>query len=105
MLKQEKILQQEEGLFFDDFKSPTHGQLKFDQVLENLLDYIGQEPGLKYELIIGTDSMANSHAEAEFVSAIVVHRHRRGGIYFWAKRHEANLHTLRQRIFQVVLAF
>ena len=103
MLKQEKILQQEQGLFFDDFKSPTHGQLKFDQVLEKLLDYIGQEPGLKYELIIGTDSMANSHAEAEFVSAIVVHRHRRGGIYFWAKRHEANLHTLRQRIFEEAL--
>jgi predicted RNase H-related nuclease YkuK (DUF458 family) len=42
-------------------------------------------------------------ASAEFVSAIVVHRKNRGGIYFWSKRHEAKLHTLRQRIFQEAL--
>ncbi|MBI3952479.1 MAG: ribonuclease H-like YkuK family protein [Candidatus Doudnabacteria bacterium] len=105
MLKQEKILQQErqEGLFFNEFKSQTYGKLDFQNVIDKLLAYIEQEPGLEYEIIIGTDSMANSHAEAEFVSAIVVHRKSRGGIYFWSKRHEANLHTLRQRIFQEAL--
>src|SRR6185436_9507372 len=88
------------ALFFNDFKSPTHGPLDFEQVLEKLLSYVGSEPGLEYDLIIGTDSMPMPKSAAEFVSAIVVHRKSRGGIYFWSKRHETSLHTLRQRIFQ-----
>ena len=99
MLKSEAVLTREGTLFFNDFKSPTHGPLDFDSVLEKLLEYMGTEPGLEYELIIGTDSMPSGE-EAEFVSAIVVHRKNRGGIYFWSKRHEIHLHTLRQRIFQ-----
>ncbi len=87
---------------FNNFKSPTHGSLDFDQVLEKLLEYVGSDPGMEYELIIGTDSMP-SGKEAEFVSAIVVHKKSRGGIYFWSKRHETNLHDLRQRIFQEAL--
>ena len=90
-------------LFFNDFKSPTYGTLDFDQVLIKLMEYVGSEPGLEYELIIGTDSMPQAHASAEFVSAIVVHRKNRGGIYFWSKRHETSLHSLRQRIFQEAL--
>lgn len=88
--------------FFNDFKSPTHGQLDFNGVIDKLLGYMGVAPGLDYELIIGTDSMPSGQ-EAEFVSAIVVHRKNRGGIYFWSKRHETKLHTLRQRIFQEAL--
>jgi len=99
MLQQEVTVKREGTLFFNDFKSPTHGPLDFDSVLEKLLEYMGTEPGLEYELIIGTDSMPSGQ-EAEFVSAIVVHRKNRGGIYFWSKRHESHLHTLRQRIFQ-----
>src|SRR4051812_33057528 len=87
---------------FTEFRSPTYGKLQFDQVLDKLLEYIQVEPGLKYDLIIGTDSMP-SGTEAEFVSAIIVHRKNAGGIYFWAKRHETKLHTLRQRIFQEAL--
>lgn len=88
--------------YFNDFKSPTYGPLDFEAVLNKLLSYIGVAPGLEYELIIGTDSMPSGTA-AEFVSAIVVHRKNAGGIYFWSKSHQTNLHTLRQRIFQEAL--
>lgn len=91
-----------EPFFFNDFRSPTYGSLDFEQVLDKLLNYIGVAPGLEYELIIGTDSMPSGQ-EAEFVSAIVVHRKNAGGIYFWSKRHQTDLHTLRQRIFQEAL--
>jgi predicted RNase H-related nuclease YkuK (DUF458 family) len=90
-------------LIFNEFKSPTYGVLDFDQVIDKLFEYVGSEPGLEYELIIGTDSMPQPNANAEFVSAIVVHRKSRGGIYFWSKRHETNLFSLRQRIFQEAL--
>ncbi|HEX5429718.1 MAG TPA: ribonuclease H-like YkuK family protein [Patescibacteria group bacterium] len=88
--------------FFNEFRSPTFGKLDFEGVWDKLLDYIGVAPGLEYELIIGTDSMP-SGTEAEFVSAIVVHRKNSGGIYFWSKRHRVGFHTLRQRIFQEAL--
>jgi predicted RNase H-related nuclease YkuK (DUF458 family) len=87
------------NFYFNDFKSPTHGPLDFQGALDKLLEYIQIEPGLEYELIVGTDSMP-SGIEAEFVSAIVVHRKNRGGIYFWSKRHQGQLHTLQQRIYQ-----
>jgi uncharacterized protein len=93
----------DQELFFNKFISPTHGELDFDGVLDKLLAYLGDEPGLEYELIIGTDSMPQQQTEAEFVSAIVVHRKKSGGIYFWTKRHETKLHTLRQRIYQEAL--
>jgi len=89
--------------YFNEFKSPTHGDLKFDSVIEKLLNYVGTEPDLEYELIIGTDSMPGANFQADFVSAIVVHRKKSGGIYFWSKRHETDLHTLRDRIFQEAL--
>jgi uncharacterized protein len=103
MLKEQTSVLEGKNLLFNDFKSPTHGPLDFENVINKLLEYFGNEPAMAYELIIGTDSMPSINAEAEFVSAIVVHRKSRGGIYFWSKRHETQLHTLRQRIFQEAL--
>jgi predicted RNase H-related nuclease YkuK (DUF458 family) len=88
---------------FNQFKSPSYGQLDFDEVIKKLLEYMAFAPGLEYELIIGTDSMP-SGIEAEFVSAIVVHRKNSGGIYFWHKRHQTSLHTLRDRIYEEALS-
>jgi uncharacterized protein len=90
-------------VFFNEFRSQTFGQLDFEGVVNHLLEYINIDPGMQYELIIGTDSMPGASSSAEFVSALVVHRKRSGGIYFWSKRHETNLHTLRDRIFQEAL--
>ena len=103
MLKTVQQTQSKEEVFFNEFRSPTYGRMDFFSVLDKLLKYIGQEPGLEYEFIIGTDSLGNGDKTAEFVSAIVVHRKNRGGIYFWSKRHEVDIHTLRQRIFQEAL--
>ena len=103
MLEKRPTITREKELFFNEFKSPTHGALDFQKVLEKFLEYVGDEPGLEYELIIGTDSMPQANNSAEFVSAIVVHRKNSGGIYFWSKRHETSLHSLRQRIFQEAL--
>jgi uncharacterized protein len=89
---------------FESFHSQTYGQLTLDQTISRVLDYLSVEPGMEYDLIIGTDSLLYGKAEAEFVSAIVVHRKRSGGIYFWSKRREANMHNLRQRIFEEALS-
>jgi predicted RNase H-related nuclease YkuK (DUF458 family) len=88
---------------FNQFNSLTYGQLDFDQACQKLLDYVSIAPGMEYELIIGTDSLLYANNMAEFVSAIIVHRKRSGGIYFWTKKHETHMHSLRQRIFQEAL--
>jgi uncharacterized protein len=88
---------------FENFNSQTYGQLNFEQTIQKVLGYLCVEPGMEYDLIIGTDSFLYGNKEAEFVSAIVVHRKRNGGIYFWTKRHETNMRDLRQRIFQEAL--
>lgn len=88
---------------FSKFNSPSYGSLSFEEVIDKLFEYAGNEPGMDYELIVGTDSVLYGDASAEFVSAIVVHRKSRGGIYFWCKTNQAHLHTLRDRIFQEAL--
>ena len=88
---------------FETFKSPTYGELEFTEVLAKLEEYFSQMPNSQYELIIGTDSLLYPGNAAEFVTAIVVHRKFTGGIYFWSKRRQVGLHTLRDRIFQEAL--
>lgn len=90
-------------MHFDNFNSQTYGQLTFDQTIERVLGYVNDAPNANYELIIGTDSLLYAQNKAEFVSAIVVHRERSGGIYFWAKHQELHMHSLRQRIFEEAL--
>lgn len=85
---------------FETFKSPTYGDLEFPEVMAKLADYFSAMPNSQYELIIGTDSMVYAGNTAEFVTAIVVHRKHTGGIYFWSKRKQTGLHTLRDRIFE-----
>ncbi|MCR4324083.1 MAG: ribonuclease H-like YkuK family protein, partial [Candidatus Curtissbacteria bacterium] len=64
--------------------------------------FIGADTKGTYEVIIGTDSQAQS-GEADFVSALIVHKKGRGGIYFWSRQKVENLHNLKQRIWQEAL--
>lgn len=80
-----------------DFISPTTGRLSFDEVFDELVDYIGEDKDQSYNLIIGTDSFLNS--ETVFVSAVVVHRIGHGGRYFYRKYRRKKIPSMRQRIF------
>ncbi|MGE5392895.1 MAG: ribonuclease H-like YkuK family protein [Candidatus Saccharibacteria bacterium] len=92
-----------DSINFSDFHSPTYGQMDITEVVQKILTYVGEVEGAEYELIIGSDSTLGPNHNADFVSAIVVHRKRSGGIYFWTKRREGHIHSLRQRIFQEAL--
>ncbi len=85
-----------------NFVSPTHGPLALDQVLVQISQYIQSSDRHQHKMIIGTDSAAplgHGH-EAEFVTALVVHRVGNGGIYFWRRARSENLHTLRDRMYR-----
>lgn len=86
---------------FDDLKtlefhSPTFGKMSFERVFSKLIEYIEEDPTQRYNLIIGTDSFRSS--ETVFVSAIVIHRVGHGGRYFYKKRTERKVISLRHKI-------
>lgn len=81
-----------------EFISPTQGKLDFAGMFHSLISYVAEEPETLYNLIIGTDSMLES-SETTFVTAIVVHRVGKGGRYFYSKKEERHINSLRQRMF------
>ncbi len=80
-----------------EFISPTKGRMSLEEVYDDLMAYIQEEPDAHYRLIIGTDSQLKE--VTCFVTAIVVHRVGKGGRYFYTKSYEHFSKSLRQRVF------
>ena len=60
-------------------------------MISEISSFIDEDPGKFYRVVIGSDSQArhvNSHAEIDFVTAVIVHRTGRGARYFWKKQKE-----------------
>jgi hypothetical protein len=83
---------------FDYFQSPTKGKLIFNQVIENLVDFILEDLKSVYSIIVGTDS--DGKENPEFVTAIVIHRKGKGGRFFYKKIKTNKKYTLRTRIYE-----
>lgn len=79
------------------FHSPSHGPLSYDRMVSDLLEYIGTEPHASYKLIVGTDS--HTRSDLCFVTAIIVHRLGKGARYYYRRRHQPKIRSLRQKIF------
>jgi len=79
------------------FQSQTHGSLEYDQVIGHIASFIKEDTDFRYKIIVGTDSESRGKA-ADFVTAIVVHRLGKGGIYFWQKRNLAGVVAMADRI-------
>lgn len=90
----------------DSFTSPSKGDLNLNGVVAEIAGFIEEDPGSFYRLVIGTDSQtrkSNGETEIDFVSAIVIHRVGRGGRYFWQKRRQKKLFSLRDKIYTETL--
>lgn len=79
------------------FHSPSKGQLSYDELVRDLLEYVAQEPHATYRCIVGTDS--HTRTDLCFVTAIVIHRQGKGARYYYRRRHQAKIRSLRQKIF------
>ncbi|NLJ86162.1 MAG: hypothetical protein GX322_06950 [Firmicutes bacterium] len=80
------------------FISPTKGRLSFDEVFNDMINYVQEQPESDYKIIIGTDSQY-SQDNTCFVTAIIVHRIGKGARYYYAREWEFMGKSLRQRIF------
>ena len=89
------------------FQSHTHGELKIDQIIAKIKEFLEEKPNSEYSLVIGTDShektttpkATNGTKEINLVTAILIHRKGFGGKYFWRRQHVKNIHTLREKIY------
>ncbi len=76
--------------------------MKWDQLVNDLLDYVTEEPEFNYKIIVGTDSQVRE--ETHFVTAVVVHRVGKGARYYYKRKVYDNIKSLRQRIFMEAAA-
>lgn len=83
---------------FEYFISPTKGEMKFEKVVGDLIDFVLEQPEEVYRIIVGTDSEGKE--VPDFVSAIVILRKGKGGRYFWKKIRDQKKYTLRTRIYE-----
>lgn len=82
------------------FTSPSRGVLGFEQMFSDIMDFVAEDPDASYKLIIGTDSQV--HEDVLFVTAVIIHRLGKGGRYYFTRRRERKMPSLRQRIFYEV---
>jgi predicted RNase H-related nuclease YkuK (DUF458 family) len=78
------------------FYSPTKGKMTFEQMFEDLNQFIENNSDSKFKLIVGTDSQAGE--EVCYVTAIVILREGKGGRFFYSRERERVKLSLKQRI-------
>lgn len=85
-----------------DYISPTKGKLTPTQAISEISDFVNEEPERFYRIVIGSDSQVrriNGKPEADFVTALIVHREGSGARYFWKKEKVARAPVLREKIY------
>jgi len=85
------------------FKSSLGLDLGIPEVVREILTFMRADTRRRYTVIIGSDSLLLPSKNADFVTAIVVHRVGNGGRYFWRRTDHGKFHTLRDRIIREVL--
>ena len=82
-----------------EFYNPHAGALSFDEVVAEIIAEMEADPKARYEILVGTDSSTGTEM-IDLVSAIVIHKIGKGGRYFWTRRREPKIPSLRQKIWR-----
>jgi hypothetical protein len=70
----------------------------FDELIDELINYIRQYPKAEYKINVGTDS--NASRWAQFVTAVTILRVGNGGRYFWTRSEKIFCPNLHDRIYK-----
>ena len=87
------------GYFFN----PTKGNLKIEEVIDEISNYISEKPEKLYDIVVGCDS--SSGEEPHFPLALVVLRKGEGGRFFLKKirYHNRRFYNWKERILEEVM--
>ncbi len=87
-----------------DFLNNSLGlRLTVPQVVAEIISFMHSDLTRRYKVTIGTDSELLAAKNADFVTAIVVHKIGNGGRYFWRRFEQGKFHTLRDRMIREAL--
>jgi len=81
------------------FFNPHAGELSFESVVATIVEEMKADSKARYEILVGTDSSSGPD-QVDFVSAIVLHKLGKGGRYFWTRKRERKIPSLRQKIWR-----
>lgn len=85
------------------FNTSLGVKLNAKGVVQEIMRFMQADRRYSYKIIIGSDSLLLRDNNADFVTAIVVHRVGNGGRYFWRRAAIKKFYTLRDRIINEVL--
>jgi len=71
--------------------------MTFEQMMADIMEYIWGLPSSSYRIIIGSDSQVKR--DTLFITAVIVHRLGRGARYYYRKKLQRKIKSLRQKIF------
>jgi predicted RNase H-related nuclease YkuK (DUF458 family) len=87
-----------------DFLNSSLGtRVTVEELVGEIVAFMRSDETYRYKVTIGTDSELLAAKNADFVTAIVVHRIGNGGRYFWRRFELGKFHTLRDRMIKEVL--
>ena len=87
-----------------EFLNGSNGApLTVDQVVAEIGAFMRAATERRYKVTLGTDSELLADKDADFVTAIVVHRVGNGGRYYWRRFELGKFHTLRDRMIREAL--
>jgi hypothetical protein len=91
------------GVIPSFFNDTMGARLSLEAVVREVAAFMAGDASRRYRLTIGTDSELLNDKNADFVTAIVVHRIGNGGRYFYHRFELGKFHTLRDRIIREAL--
>lgn len=80
-----------------DFVSPSKGVMSFGEMMADIIDFITGLPLSSHKIIIGSDSQVKE--DTCFITAVIVHRLGKGARYYYRKKRQRKIESLRQKIF------
>lgn len=95
------------GVSGDLLNSLTHGKIRIKESIQLIKQFLEEQPGAEYSLVIGTDShertSTGNSRTINLVTAVLIHRKGFGGKYFWRRKSASNIHNLREKIYAETL--
>lgn len=92
---------------YDRWETPSRGDFDFYGMVGKIVDYIHEDQGSRYQIVVGTDSQTFPTVNlTRYVTAVIVRRMGKGAQYYINKRNEPRVASVRQKVWrEVVLTY
>ena len=92
-----------------EYFSLSMGQVTITEIIQSIKTFLEEFPDSPYSVVIGSDSQERTDTKTgkryiNLITAIVVYRRGFGGKYFWKKKLDFTIHSLREKVYAETLA-